>query len=291
MAQISSNLFLEPHQLPSPGSGYIRASVSPLMTDDRSAIEETPRIRCRDLSVLLHGQPILKSIHLDVYRRGVLAIIGPSGSGKSTLLRCFNRMLHGLPGIQISGYVYLDGSDIYTPSMDVVELRTRIAMVFQSPNPYPKSIFENIAYGPRLHGLAALQGQEDSIVETALRQAGLWNEVKDRLNEPATQLSQGQQKRLCIARILAIQPDVILMDEPCASLDPPSTSRIEQLIHHLSESIGIVLVTHLPSQAQRLSDQTAILHRGRLVEYGATQRIFRHPCHPITKVFIGRQYL
>ncbi|KAJ1682217.1 hypothetical protein LUZ63_022569 [Rhynchospora breviuscula] len=220
----------------------------------------------------------------------VIAFIGPSGCGKSTFLRTLNRMNDTIPSARVTGDVRLDGQDIYAPEMDVVQLRARVGMVFQKPNPFPKSIYENVAYGPRIHGLATSRSEMDAIVERSLTRAGLWNEVKDRLSESGTALSGGQQQRLCIARAIAVDPEVILMDEPCSALDPIATARIEELIHDLRGRYAIAIVTHNMQQAARVSQRTAFFHLGTLVEYGKTSDIFTNPKEERTKDYITGRY-
>jgi phosphate transport system ATP-binding protein len=219
-----------------------------------------------------------------------VALIGPSGCGKSTLLRTFNRMNDTIPQARVTGEVRLDGEDIYAGDMDVVHLRARVGMVFQKPNPFPKSIYENVAYGPRIHGLAATRADLDAAVEQALRRAGLWDEVKDRLAERGTTLSGGQQQRLCIARAIAVDPEVILMDEPCSSLDPVATARIEELIGDLQGRYAIVIVTHNMQQAARVSQRAAFLDAGRLIEQGATSDLFTNPRETRTHDYITGRY-
>ncbi|MBI4969882.1 MAG: phosphate ABC transporter ATP-binding protein [Rhodospirillales bacterium] len=219
----------------------------------------------------------LHGVTLDIHANEVTALIGPSGCGKSTFLRCFNRMNDTIAGCRVEGTLTIDGEDILSPAMDVVHLRARVGMVFQKPNPFPKSIYDNVAYGPRIHGLAESRPALDRIVRTSLERAGLWEEVKDRLAEPGTGLSGGQQQRLCIARAIAIEPEVILMDEPCSALDPIATARIEELIDELRSNYTIVIVTHNMQQAARVSQRTAFFHLGSLVEVGSTDQIFTTP--------------
>jgi phosphate transport system ATP-binding protein len=220
----------------------------------------------------------------------VLAMIGPSGCGKSTFLRCLNRMNDTIPGARVTGSIRLEGEDIHDKSLDVVQLRARVGMVFQKPNPFPKSIFDNVAYGPRIHGLARGSAEMDDIVCTSLRRAGLWEEVKDRLTEPGTGLSGGQQQRLCIARTIAVEPEVILMDEPCSALDPVATARIEDLIDELKASYTIVIVTHSMQQAARVSQRTAYFHLGELIEVGETDRVFTNPRQKLTEDYISGRF-
>jgi phosphate transport system ATP-binding protein len=245
---------------------------------------------CRDVNVFYGTKQALKNVTIDVARRQVLAMIGPSGCGKSTFLRCLNRMNDTIPGARVTGTITLDGRDIHDPRQDVVQIRARVGMVFQKPNPFPKSIYENVAYGPRIHGLARSRAHLDDIVCTSLTRAGLWDEVKDRLGSPGTGLSGGQQQRLCIARTIAVQPEVILMDEPCSALDPLATARIEDLIDELRESYAIVIVTHSMQQAARVSQRTAYFHLGELIEVGETDRVFTNPRHRLTEDYITGRF-
>jgi phosphate transport system ATP-binding protein len=256
---------------------------------DGQAIEN-PVFSCRSVSVFYSGKPALKDVNIDVAHRQVLAMIGPSGCGKSTFLRCLNRMNDTIPGARVTGSIRLDGQDIQGDGQDVAQLRARIGMVFQKPNPFPKSIYDNVAYGPRIHGLARSRAHLDDIVCTSLTRAGLWDEVKDRLSSPGTGLSGGQQQRLCIARTIAIQPEVILMDEPCSALDPIATARIEDLIDELRESYAIVIVTHSMQQAARVSQRTAYFHLGELIEVGDTDRVFTNPRHRLTEDYITGRF-
>jgi len=250
----------------------------------------TPKISARNVSVSYGAKQAIRDISIDVDMDHVIAFIGPSGCGKSTFLRTLNRMNDTIPSARVSGDGRLDGQDIYAPEMDVVQLRARVGMVFQKPNPFPKSIYENVAYGPRIHGLAASRAELDMIVERSLTRAGLWNEVKDRLSESGTALSGGQQQRLCIARAIAVDPEVILMDEPCSALDPIATARIEELIHDLRGRYAIAIVTHNMQQAARVSQRTAFFHLGTLVEYGKTSDIFTNPKEERTKDYITGRY-
>jgi phosphate transport system ATP-binding protein len=245
---------------------------------------------CKDVSMFYGAKQALKGISLDVAPRQVLAMIGPSGCGKSTFLRCLNRMNDTIPGTHTTGTITLDGQDIFAPELDVVQLRARIGMVFQKPNPFPKSIYDNVAYGPRIHGMARSRSQLDDIVCSSLTRAGLWDEVKDRLSSPGTGLSGGQQQRLCIARTIAVQPEVILMDEPCSALDPVATARIEDLIDELREQYAIVIVTHSMQQAARVSQRTAYFHLGELIEIGDTDRMFTNPRHRLTEDYITGRF-
>ena len=244
----------------------------------------------KDVSVYYGEKRALFDVGLNVRENTVTALIGPSGCGKSTFLRCLNRMNDTIDGCRVTGKITLDNDDIYDPSIDVVELRARVGMVFQKPNPFPKSIYENVAYGPRIHGLARTKAEMDVIVESSLQKAGLWNEAKDRLLEPGTGLSGGQQQRLCIARAIAVDPEVILMDEPCSALDPIATAKIEELIHELKGRYAIVIVTHNMQQAARVSQRTAFFHLGTLIEYGATSDIFTNPREERTRDYITGRY-
>jgi phosphate transport system ATP-binding protein len=251
---------------------------------------DDPLIQARDVNVHYGEKRAIKDVTIDIGRNQVLAMIGPSGCGKSTFLRCLNRMNDTIDGARVTGRIELDGSDIYDRRQDVVTLRARVGMVFQKPNPFPKSIYENVAYGPRIHGLAADRVELDEIVTTSLQRAGLWEEVKDRLNQPGTSLSGGQQQRLCIARTIAVNPEVILMDEPCSALDPIATARIEDLIDELRASYAIVIVTHSMQQAARVSQRTAYFHLGELIEVGETDRIFTNPRHKLTEDYITGRF-
>jgi phosphate transport system ATP-binding protein len=251
---------------------------------------DNPRMTCRDVYVYYGDTCAIKNASIDVACNEVLAMIGPSGCGKSTFLRCLNRMNDTVPGCRVEGDITLDTTDIYHPSVDVVPLRARVGMVFQKPNPFPKSIYDNIAYGPKIHGLTANKGELNEVVEISLIKAGLWEEVKDRLGEPGTGLSGGQQQRLCIARAIAVSPEVILMDEPCSALDPIATAKIEELIAELRTQYSIVIVTHAMQQAARVSQRTAYFHLGNLVEVGATDQIFTNPSHRLTEDYITGRF-
>jgi phosphate transport system ATP-binding protein len=242
------------------------------------------------VSVFYGEKQALKDISIRIYEDRVTAFIGPSGCGKSTFLRCLNRMNDTIPSARVTGRIELDNEDINGPDMDVVQLRARVGMVFQKPNPFPKSIFENVAYGPRIHGLATSKPELEGIVEKSLKRAGLWDEVKDRLSESGTALSGGQQQRLCIARAIAVDPEVILMDEPCSALDPIATAKIEELIHELRGRYAIAIVTHNMQQAARVSQRTAFFHLGELVEYGKTSEIFTNPRERRTQDYITGRY-
>lgn len=248
------------------------------------------KISARDVSVYYGDKQALDSVSIDIATEYVTAFIGPSGCGKSTFLRTLNRMNDTIAGARVEGEIRLDGVDIYRSGMDVVQLRARVGMVFQKPNPFPKSIYENVAYGARIHGLAANKAELDAIVERSLRRAGLWDEVKGRLADSGTGLSGGQQQRLCIARAIAVDPEVILMDEPCSALDPIATARIEELIGELKGRYAIVIVTHSMQQAARVSQRTAFFHLGRIVEYGKTSDIFTNPREVRTKDYITGRY-
>ena len=250
----------------------------------------TPKMSARNVSVFYGDKQALKDVGIDIHDDKVTAFIGPSGCGKSTFLRCLNRMNDTIPSARVTGKIELDGSDIYGAKMDVVQLRARVGMVFQKPNPFPKSIYENVAYGPRIHGLAQGKVELDEIVEKSLKRAGLWDEVKDRLQESGTALSGGQQQRLCIARAIAVDPEVILMDEPCSALDPIATAKIEELIHELRGRYAIAIVTHNMQQAARVSQRTAFFHLGEMVEYGRTKDIFTNPREQRTQDYITGRY-
>ncbi|WP_024709146.1 phosphate ABC transporter ATP-binding protein PstB [Martelella sp. AD-3] len=238
------------------------------------------------VSVYYGQKRALFDVSLNIRENAVTALIGPSGCGKSTFLRTLNRMNDTIDNCRVTGMITLDGEDIYASGIDVVELRARVGMVFQNPNPFPKSIYENVAYGPRIHGLARHRSEFDQIVETSLMKAGLFNEVKDRLHEPGTSLSGGQQQRLCIARAIAVSPEVILMDEPCSALDPIATARVEELISELKENYTIVMVTHSMQQAARVSERTAMFHLGHMVEENDTDTIFTNPADQRTQDYI-----
>ena len=240
----------------------------------------------KDCNVFYDENQALKNINLEVGKSEVIALIGPSGCGKSTFLRCLNRLNDTIHSCRVSGKFYLEGEDIYSGDMDVVLLRARVGMVFQKPNPFPKSIYENVAYGPKIHGITTSNKELDELVELSLDRAGLLEEVKDRIHSPGTSLSGGQQQRLCIARAFAIKPDVILMDEPCSALDPIATEKIEGLINELKENYAIVMVTHSMSQAARVSQRAAYFHLGDLIEVGDTKKIFEDPQHELTKNYI-----
>ena len=251
---------------------------------------ETIKISAKNVNVFYGAKQAIDNVSIDIATEHVTAFIGPSGCGKSTFLRTLNRMNDTIAGCSVQGQIMLDGDDIYAGGMDVVQLRARVGMVFQKPNPFPKSIYENVAYGPRIHGLAATKADMDAVVEKSLRRAGLWDEVKDRLTDAGTALSGGQQQRLCIARAIAVSPEVILMDEPCSALDPIATARIEELIDELRGRYAIVIVTHSMQQAARVSQRTAFFHLGTMVEYGDTSDIFTNPKEVRTKDYITGRY-
>ena len=251
---------------------------------------ENPRMTCRDVDVYYGEKQAIFDVSLDIGKNEVIALIGPSGCGKSTFLRCLNRMNDTIDICRVEGEIKLDELDIYDPTIDVVPLRAQVGMVFQKPNPFPKSIYDNIAYGPRIHGIATSRTETDEIVESSLRKAGLWEEVKDRLDQPGTGLSGGQQQRLCIARTIAVNPEVILMDEPCSALDPIATSIIEELIHELSAQYTIAIVTHSMQQASRVSQRTAYFHLGLLIEVGPTDQVFTRPLHKLTQDYITGRF-
>ncbi|ABM20695.1 MULTISPECIES: phosphate ABC transporter ATP-binding protein PstB [Marinobacter] len=251
---------------------------------------DDPKFKLRNVEVFYGEDRAIKNISLDIARNEVIAFIGPSGCGKSTFLRCLNRMNDSIDICRVKGSLQLDEQDIYDSKRDVVELRARVGMVFQKPNPFPKSIYDNVAYGPRIHGLANRKSDLDDIVENSLRKAGLWNEVKDRLDATATGMSGGQQQRLCIARAIAVSPEVVLMDEPCSALDPIATAKVEELIAELSESYTIVIVTHSMQQAARVSHRTAYFHLGHLVEVNETDKVFTSPEHELTESYITGRF-
>jgi len=251
---------------------------------------DNPRMTARNVNVFYGEKQAIDNISLDIGMSQVISFIGPSGCGKSTFLRCLNRMNDTIDICKVDGEIKIDHQNIYDPAIDVVSLRARVGMVFQKPNPFPKSIFDNIAYGPRIHGLAASKVELDQIVESSLQRAGLWEEVKDRLDQPGTGLSGGQQQRLCIARAIAVSPEVILMDEPCSALDPIATAKVEELIHELREQYTIVIVTHSMQQAARISDRTAYFHLGKLVEVGDTKQVFTNPKHELTQDYITGRF-
>ena len=268
---------------PSLSLGDFESTIGENLLDDS-------KISTRDVNVSYGDKQAIYDASLDIGRNQVIALIGPSGCGKSTFLRCLNRMNDTIAICKVSGKLMLDGEDIYAKKMDPVLLRARVGMVFQKPNPFPKSIYDNVAYGPRIHGLARSNAEVDEIVITSLEKAGLFEEVKDRLNAPGTSLSGGQQQRLCIARTIAVSPEVILMDEPASALDPIATAIIEELIDELRQNYTIVIVTHSMQQAARVSQRTAYFHMGRIVEVGDTSRIFTNPRHEMTENYITGKF-
>jgi phosphate transport system ATP-binding protein len=248
------------------------------------------KIVADQVSVHYGDKRAINDVSIDIDANRVTAFIGPSGCGKSTFLRCLNRMNDTIDVCRVTGSIRLDDMDIYDPNVDVVQLRARVGMVFQKPNPFPKSIYDNVAYGPRIHGLVSGRAESDLVVEASLKRAGLWEEVKDRLQDPGTSLSGGQQQRLCIARAIAVQPEVILMDEPCSALDPIATARIEELIDELRLNYTIIIVTHSMQQAARVSQRTAFFHLGDLIEYGDTEQIFTNPAEQKTQGYITGRF-
>ena len=249
-------------------------------------VTQTAKMTARGVQVYYGANHALKDVDIDILDKTVTAFIGPSGCGKSTFLRCLNRMNDTVASARVEGRIELEGEDIYDKRVDPVQLRARVGMVFQKPNPFPKSIYDNVAYGPRIHGLAKTKADLDQIVETSLRKAAIWNEVKDRLAAPGTGLSGGQQQRLCIARAIATSPEVLLMDEPCSALDPIATAQVEELIDELRSQFSVVIVTHSMQQAARVSQRTAFFHLGNLVEYAETGQIFTNPSDPRTESYI-----
>ena len=247
---------------------------------------QTIKIEARKVQVYYGTNHAIKDVDVDILDKTVTAFIGPSGCGKSTFLRCLNRMNDTIPSCRVEGSITLEGENINDPRVDPVQLRARIGMVFQKPNPFPKSIYDNVAYGPKIHGLTRNKAELDEVVEKCLRKAALWGEVKDRLNAPGTGLSGGQQQRLCIARAIATSPEVLLMDEPCSALDPIATAQVEELIDELRSQFSVVIVTHSMQQAARVSQRTAFFHLGNVVEYGATAQIFTNPTDPRTEAYI-----
>ena len=254
---------------------------------ERLVDDTDEKISARNVQVFYGDTHAIKDVSVDIRDRMVTAFIGPSGCGKSTFLRTLNRMNDTIPGCRVEGKILLDTEDIYDKRVDPVQLRAKVGMVFQKPNPFPKSIYDNVAYGPRIHGLARSKAELDEIVEKSLRRAALWNEVKDRLAAPGTGLSGGQQQRLCIARAVATSPEVLLMDEPCSALDPIATAQVEELIDELRANFSVVIVTHSMQQAARVSQKTAFFHLGHLVEFGETGQIFTNPQDPRTESYIS----
>ena len=262
----------------------------PEQTESPTSTRANTKIAVRDLSVWYGEKQALFGVGLDVVENEVTALIGPSGCGKSTFLRCINRMNDLVPSVRIKGSITIDDQDIYHPDVDVVELRSHIGMVFQKPNPFPKSIYENIAYAPKILGLANRRAELDELVEKSLTRAGLWSEVKDRLDSPGLSLSGGQQQRLCIARAIAVSPSVVLMDEPCSALDPVATATIEELIDELKDNYTIVIVTHNLQQAARVAGYTAFFHLGNIIEYNDTDTLFTNPKEKKTEDYITGRY-
>jgi phosphate transport system ATP-binding protein len=286
MAETLENNFSEP-ATSKPTTGGL---IEPLPTRAPKEEKGSTKFQVTGVSVHYGDKQALFDVDLDILEREVTALIGPSGCGKSTFIRCLNRMNDTIATARVTGNILMDGIDLYGPDVDSVELRTQVGMVFQKPNPFPKSVWENVAYGARIHGLAETKVDLDKIVERSLRRAALFDEVKDRLTEPGTSLSGGQQQRLCIARALAVDPEVILMDEPCSALDPIATARIEELIDELSAKYTIVIVTHSMQQAARVSQTTAFFHLGELVETGSTENIFTNPSDDRTQGYITGRF-
>ncbi len=253
---------------------------------ERVMADDDIKITAKGVDVFYDKTHAIKNVDVDIQNRAVTAFIGPSGCGKSTFLRCLNRMNDTIDICRVTGDIHLDGNDIYAKDVDPVQLRARVGMVFQKPNPFPKSIYDNVAYGPKIHGLAKNKAELDEIVEKSLTRAAIWNEVKDRLDAPGTSLSGGQQQRLCIGRAIATAPEVLLMDEPCSALDPIATAQVEELIDELRQDFTVVIVTHSMQQAARVSQKTAFFHLGDLVEYGETDKIFTNPVDPRTESYI-----
>ena len=255
-----------------------------------NVFSDNAKMSMRNVNVFYDDKQAIHDVSLDIVKNEVVAMIGPSGCGKSTFLRCMNRMNDTIDSCRIEGDFRLEKDDIYHPKQDVVALRARVGIVFQKPNPFPKSIYDNVAYGPKVHGLASSKTDLDEIVEVSLRKAGLWAEVKDRLTAPGTGLSGGQQQRLCIARTIAVGPEVILMDEPCSALDPIATAKIEELMAELSQNFTIAIVTHSMQQAARVSQRTAYFHMGKLIEVNDTKRVFTNPEHELTEAYITGRF-
>ena len=255
-----------------------------------NVFSQNPKMTARNVNVFYDKKQAINDVSIDITEKEVIALIGPSGCGKSTFLRCLNRMNDTISSCKVEGDICIDGDNIYQKTVDVVSLRARVGMVFQKPNPFPKTIFENVAYGPKIHGLVKSQIDLEDIVELSLTRAGLWDEVKDRLDQQGTSLSGGQQQRLCIARAIAVSPQIILMDEPCSALDPIATARVEQLISDLRTQYTIVIVTHSMQQAARVSDKTAYFHLGKLIEVGETKSLFMNPEHELTSDYITGRF-
>ncbi len=289
ISQVEAGMKKEP--VDDPAAVQQHASISSDQTETVGDITvANPRMVCRNVDVFYSGSQAIFNVSLDIGKNEVVSMIGPSGCGKSTFLRCLNRMNDTIDGCKVTGNIKIDDQDIYDKSMDVVPLRAMVGMVFQKPNPFPKSLFENVAYGPRIHGIADNKEHLDHIVETSMKKAGLWEEVKDRMDQPGTGLSGGQQQRLCIARAIAVEPEVILMDEPCSALDPIATAKIEELIDELRENYTIAIVTHSMQQAARVSQRTAYFHLGKLIEVGDTDQIFTQPSHKLTEDYITGRF-
>jgi phosphate transport system ATP-binding protein len=269
---------------------FANRSALPQAGRGSATLIEPPKMMAKGVDVFYGEVQAIKQVDLEIHKDEVTALIGPSGCGKSTFLRCLNRMNDDIPGCRVTGDIMLEGKAIYGRDMDVVQLRARVGMVFQKPNPFPKSVYDNVAYGPRIHGLASDRAEMDEVVERSLRRAGLWEEVSDRLQEPGTSLSGGQQQRLCIARTIAVEPEVVLMDEPCSALDPIATAKIEELIYELRGRYAIAIVTHNMQQAARVSQRTAFFHLGELVESGPTSEIFTNPKQQRTSDYITGRY-
>lgn len=255
-----------------------------------SPFVDSPKMSMRNVDVYYGDKHAIQDVSLDIGKNEVVSMIGPSGCGKSTFLRCLNRMNETIDTCRVSGDIHLENQNVYDEALDVVALRARVGMVFQKPNPFPKSIYDNVAYGPRIHGLVSGKAELDELVETSLRKASLWDEVKDRLDNPGTGMSGGQQQRLCIARAIAVSPEVILMDEPCSALDPIATAKIEELIDELKKNYTIAIVTHSMQQAARVSQRTAYFHLGKLIEVGETTQIFTNPEHKLTEDYITGRF-
>jgi phosphate transport system ATP-binding protein len=266
------------------------SSTQPIRETARPVHQERTKISTQGVDVYYGAAQAIRKVSIDLYEKAVTAFIGPSGCGKSTFLRCLNRMNDTIDVARVEGTILLDGEDIYDPKVDPVQLRARVGMVFQKPNPFPKSIYDNIAYGPRIHGLATRKSDFDDIVEWSLRKAAIWDEVKDRLDQPGTGLSGGQQQRLCIARALAVQPEVLLMDEPCSALDPIATAKVEELIAEMKMEYTIVIVTHNMQQAGRVADRTAFFYLGDLIEYETTAKLFMNPGEEQTEAYISGRF-
>jgi len=262
------------------------ANMNDMRLTERNMTDQKIKMQARGVDVFYGDTQAIKTVDVDIQDKTVTAFIGPSGCGKSTFLRCLNRMNDTIDVCRVTGDIRLDEEDIYDPRVDPVQLRAKVGMVFQKPNPFPKSIYDNVAYGPRIHGLATNKAELDEIVEKSLRRAAIWDEAKDRLDQPGTGLSGGQQQRLCIARAVATNPEVLLMDEPCSALDPIATAQVEELIDELRERFSVVIVTHSMQQAARVSQKTAFFHLGELVEFGETSQIFTNPQDTRTESYI-----